>query len=215
MLKVLGPSHPKGLKRIHVGCGQTRLPGWWNVDRIDNSSVDECIDVLKEWPFEDVDYIYSEHFIEHLQLQDFLRFLTQTGNSLANGGTIRMTTPNLKWVMATHFILDAGFDRTINYTIRTNMAFYGWNHRFLFTEEILELILTEIGFKRIVFNAYGESELEVLRNLESHRGNKIQAGHPSMLCVEATRGTAPIQITEKLVEVDLKRFFQNVRPESY
>jgi predicted SAM-dependent methyltransferase len=215
MIGRIGRKRPKGIKRIHVGCGHTRLADWWNVDRIKYNAVDECIDVLKKWPYKNIEYIYCEHFIEHLRLHDFLRFMKRAGNSLAAGGIIRMTTPNLKWVIATHFKFGKGFDATINYTIRTNMAFYGWNHRFLFTEEILELILKEMCFEKVTFHTYGESDKEELKGLESHPGYKVQEGFPSQLCIEATRGTRPIRVPKKLTKVDLIRFFKNMRPESY
>ena len=128
---------------------------------------------------------------------------------------MRMTTPNLKWVISSHFKFGVSKKRTINYTLRTNLAFYGWNHQFLYTEEMLEFIFEQLGFLKIEFPKYGESSIPALRNLERHPGFKVEDGYPSQICVEATRSDSPISIPDHLLEVDFKKFFQNMRPPSY
>ncbi len=50
-------------------------------------------------PFENVASIYAEHFLEHLALQEGMAFLVGCRRVLAPAGILRISTPNLDWVM--------------------------------------------------------------------------------------------------------------------
>jgi hypothetical protein len=102
-----GPSHPDGLRRVNVGSGPALLPpDWWNVDVRPFPGIDEVMDAAAPWPWQDrLDYVYGEHFLEHLTVPQALRFLVEAGKSLRQGGRIRLSTPSLEWVLATHFHL--------------------------------------------------------------------------------------------------------------
>lgn len=189
-----------GVRKVHVGCGpHNRMEGWHNVDIKPFDSVDTAMDVTKSWPFSDLDHIYSEHFLEHLELLDGVTFLERGGKSLRPGGRMRLSTPNLHWVMLTHFATgDAPAEQRLDETFKTNRAFHGWGHQFLYTEETLRWLLETLGYEDVSFHEYGKSEDPVFVGLERHGGYSVVEGQPSVIIAEATRGERPIELTDAL-----------------
>ena len=126
-----GPNFPSGIKRVHVGCGpHAILPDWWNVDVRKFRGIDDVIDAAEPWPYTDLDFVFAEHFIEHLTLDRGLTLLIiHAGNSLRPGSVIRLSTPNIEWVMHTHFQTgQVELEKRLLDTLRTNRAFHGWGH---------------------------------------------------------------------------------------
>lgn len=181
------------VRKVHVGCGRhNHFEGWYNVDIQSFPGVDLALDVTKSWPFANLDYVYSEHFLEHLSLLDGVKFLYNTAQSLRPGGKLRVSTPNLSWVMATHFPLQGNAETKIHRTMATNRAFHAWGHQFLYTSELLELILREVGFEESWSCTYGQSNDPSLHDLERHGGFYIQQGEPSVVILEARKGSQNI-----------------------
>lgn len=186
------------VRKVHVGCGpHNRMEGWHNVDIKPFESVDTAMDVTKSWPFADLDHVYSEHFLEHLELGDGVRFLEGAGQSLRPGGRMRLSTPNLHWVLLTHFRTgDVEDGARLQETFDTNRAFHGWGHKFLYTEETLRWLLEGMGYEQVSFHAYGESEDPAFRGLERHGGYTVVQGQPSVVIAEATRGAQQVRVTD-------------------
>lgn len=199
------------VRKVHVGCGpHNRLEGWHNVDIKPFASVDTPMDVTKSWPFAGLEYIYSEHFLEHLALLDGVRFLEQGGQTLRPGGKMRLSTPNLHWVMLTHFRAgEVELEERLADTFNTNRAFHGWGHQFLYTEEILRFLLEGMGYESVSFEEYGKSEDPTFVGLERHGGYTVVDGQPSVVIVEARRGAAPIVVPDTLwdrLKTDYQRY---------
>jgi hypothetical protein len=175
----LGPNFPSGIKRVHVGCGpHAILPDWWNVDVRKFRGIDDVIDAAEPWPYTDLDFVFAEHFIEHLTLDRGLTLLIiHTGNSLRPGGVIRL--------------LD---------TLRTNRAFHGWGHEFLYSKEMLVHMMRKIGYEKIDLCEYGQSSHPELNDLEKHGKFSIDGGFPSVVIVEASRGQAPLAALQTLLD---------------
>src|SRR4051812_49493573 len=91
--------------RLHIGSGNVRLPGWTNVDAQRLPGVDVVADVTRGLDFAAAEAVFSEHFLEHLAIDDALRFLLEAHRVLMDGGWVRLTTPNLDWVWLTHYKL--------------------------------------------------------------------------------------------------------------
>jgi hypothetical protein len=185
-----GPSHADGIKRVQVGCGPKNLMSdWWNVDIRAFAGVDEVMDVSVPWAWADeLFFVYGEHFLEHLTVEQAFHFLRHAHRALRPGGVLRLTTPSLEWVLKTHFTFERLDDRGTRFeNWNINRAFHGWGHRFLYSKQTLEWVLSSCGFDPIRFHSYGESEIEALRNLERHGGWKVQAGYPSVWIVEGAR----------------------------
>lgn len=200
-------------RRVHLGCGPKNIfPGWINVDIRPFPGVDLLLDVTREWPFQRLEYVYGEHFLEHIDIDDALPLLARIGESLAPGGKLRLSTPNLDYVAHTHTrSFGAPPEEQIDRALRTNRAFYGWGHQFLYTRELLEWILVALGFEGVTFYAYGESDDPALRGLEHHGGWEVVDGHPSVVNVEARRGARPIAADPEVWERIRWDFVRHVR----
>ena len=201
------------IRKVNVGSGpDCSMPeGWRNVDLRDFTGVDFVLDVTKRWPFRDLDYIYGEHFIEHLMPDKALQFLKFAGKSLRAGGRIRLSTPNLSWVIASHYNLQTQMnEEIINNTIRTNRAFHGWGHKFLWSESMLRYVLDTMQFTGIEFFEYGKSHDPELADLERHKGYCHFSGFPSVLIVEAVRGSNDIRIEPGLKDMFIKGYSRHV-----
>jgi len=86
--------------KLHIGCGTVYRAGWINVDNNSDHNItklDLNWDVSNPIPYPDnsVDFISSEHFIEHLPIQTAIKFLKECKRVLKIGGVIRTSTFDL------------------------------------------------------------------------------------------------------------------------
>jgi len=181
-------------KKFNVGCGPYHLKeGWTNIDIRPFDGVDLVFDVTNAWPCSnDLEFVYGEHFIEHLSVDAAFLFLDNVYSSLLKGGIVRLSTPSLEWVLSTHFSLsNFSSSEIISQTIGLNRAFYGWGHRFLYSRKMLEAILLSCGFSTVCFCDYGKSSRLALCELEQHPGYTVIdntfGSFPSVWIVEAEK----------------------------
>ncbi|HET8797595.1 MAG TPA: methyltransferase domain-containing protein [Thermoanaerobaculia bacterium] len=157
-------------RRLHLACGPHALGGWVNIDNQPYPGIDRLLDLRNGLPFANVETIYAEHFIEHVEYRDALSLLTECRRALAPDGVIRLSTPNLDWVWA--FAYHPGMWETAEQEIHdclvANRSFRAWGHRFLYNRAMLREVLQRAGFAEVTFCRYGESEHEALRNVEGH-----------------------------------------------
>jgi predicted SAM-dependent methyltransferase len=185
------------IAKVHVGCGpKAHLKGWWNTDLRSFPGVDQALDATQPWPWRDqLTHVYSEHFLEHLELERAVAFLVHAGNALKPGGRIRLSTPNLVWVMGCFMLgADVATERRLQDTLAINRAFHGWEHKFLWSEEMLAGLLGAMGFERIEPYAFGESDDPELRSIEQHANYLVSGDQPSVVILEAIRGSRPIAL---------------------
>jgi predicted SAM-dependent methyltransferase len=195
------PPAAERVSRLHIGCGQQAIPGWINIDNQGLPGVDQVLDVRQGLPFANVAAIYAEHFLEHLSLDEGLAFLAECRRVLRPDGVLRLSTPNLDWVILTHYhgpSLPA--DQAMGDCISLNRAFRGWGHQFLYNRSMLEAAVRCAGFATPTFHAYGQSGRSGLEGLERHEKSLDTPELPHVLIVEAS-GTADRQpLPAKLVE---------------
>ena len=208
----LPPSHRNGIKKLHIGCGPKNiLEDWWNVDIRSFKGIDQVMDVTKSWPWTDMlDYVYGEHFIEHLYLQDAIKFLNHAGNALRINGKIRLSTPSLEWVIKSHFTFAFEDVKQIHQTLIINRAFHGWGHQFLYSKHFLRYLLKSLGYTEINFFNYGESHDDEFKNIEKHGGFKIEFSYPNVWIVEATK-TQQINLSTEFIDMVYEQFIKYVK----
>lgn len=195
--------------RLHVGSGTQRLEGWVNVDLRKLPEVDVALDVRDGLPFRDVDKVYAEHFLEHLDVDVAVDFLLDVRTILRPGGWLRLSTPNLDWVWRHVYLGEHQDDAPrILQAIRLNRAFYGWQHRFLWNRPLLGKALTACGFQNLRWCRYGESELEAFRGIERHETYPDTEETPHVLIVEAARGRPDREAVAALKEELHHRFLK-------
>ncbi len=92
------------MKKLHLGCGYQFIEGWINTDiRSDlvSDPLIDYLDVTKTFPFdsEEIDYIFTEHLIEHIDYLKGLNMLIESYRVLKPNGKIRISTPDLQFLI--------------------------------------------------------------------------------------------------------------------
>ena len=174
------------MTKLHLGCGPVIHKGWVNIDNQRYPGVDKVLDVTKKLPFDDVQFIFAEHFIEHLSYPDALKLLRECRRALRDDGVLRLSTPNLDWVWFTHYKLDATEQESVSACFYLNRAFRGWGHQFLYNENTLKATLAEAGFSQFERVEYGESRHDELRGLERHEKSLDYGTLSHILIMEAS-----------------------------
>jgi len=173
---------------LHICCGKSPIAGWVNVDQFPLPGVDRVLDVGEGLPFENVAFLYAEHFLEHLGLQEGLAFLRACRRVLAPSGVLRLSTPNLDWVMKTHYRIAhwSSDEEATEDCLKMNRAFHGWGHQFLYNRQTLTLALRVAGFERISFHAYAKSDRLELSGLEQHETWEDEPDLPHVIIAQAS-----------------------------
>lgn len=173
------------MPRLHIGCGPHHIDGWINIDSVAYPGVDRVIDVAGGLPFDDVSFVFAEHFIEHLHYADALALLRECRRVLRDDGILRLSTPNLDWVWASHYRRVLTDDQQVLGCFALNRAFRGWGHQFLYNWGTLAATLRAAGFAEVIRRRYGESDHPELRGLERHEQNPDFDSLSHILIVEA------------------------------
>jgi predicted SAM-dependent methyltransferase len=174
------------IRKLHIGCGENILSDWLNSDFFPYSDSILHLDATYTFPFANdmFDYIFTEHMIEHISYSNGLAMLSECHRVLRNNGKIRISTPNLqflidlyrdkkselqreyiKWV-TDNFIKSAPY---YDDTFVINNFFQGHGHLFIYDEKTLRSSLEKAGFTKIIRCDLNESKDETLRNLENEK----------------------------------------------
>ncbi len=80
--------------QLHYGCGDDLRPGWVNVDM--SPTADVYNDARRGLPFADASavIVHSEHFVEHLELDDAQTFFAECRRVLRPSGTLSIAVPD-------------------------------------------------------------------------------------------------------------------------
>lgn len=173
-------SKAKNPVKLHIACGKNYKDGWINIDINPKVRKDFCIDVKKGLPFPDnsVDYIFNEHFIEHLSYDRGLFFLKEAHRILKPGGVIRTAFPdidkiidsyindywrNMEWVKLINAHWYPSGCYMLNKCIKENGA-----HQYMYSVKEIKRRLFEAGFleNNIGRCAVGKSQYSELINAE-------------------------------------------------
>jgi predicted SAM-dependent methyltransferase len=179
---------PHSCARLHIGAGTALLKGWTNVDNQPYPGIDHVLDVTRELPFTDVQYVFAEHFIEHLPYAQGLAFLRNCRRIMRADGVLRLSTPNLDWVWVTqyHYGQWSAAGEAVRDCFWINKAFHAWGHKFLYNLPALAETLREAGFRNVETVAYGESRHAALRGVERHEQYPDSPDLPHIIVVEAS-----------------------------
>jgi predicted SAM-dependent methyltransferase len=183
--------HTYATKKIQLGSGLHILKGWLNTD-IKYHYGTVYLDARRVFPFSDscIDAIYAEHFLEHLSEQESRYCLTECYRVMKKGGVIRITTPDIRFVIDMYLHPEKAENRKYrDWFIRTlfpekkivdsvfmiNSFFHMWGHTYLYDEKTLEALLRQSGFHAMKFYKTGESEHIHFKNIESRTSQEFQS----------------------------------------
>ena len=195
-----------GPHKLQIGSGRNLLPGWLNSTLYPIEPGTVYMDAARAFPLPAgaLDYIFSEHVIEHLEYQDALVMLRQCLRALKPGGRMRLATPDLDQIIALYTQPNGEEqEHYIRWIMRTfrpqygdfspahaiNQSFHGWRHKFIYDEATLRATMKDIGFDKITRVRPGESDEPSLRSLEQHGsyvGNERAMRYETMV-FEATK----------------------------
>ena len=170
--------------KLHIGCGKNILVGWLNADYEPSSELVVFINATRRFPFSNnsFDYVYSEHMIEHISFADGVNMLSEIRRVLKPGGKLRISTPNMKFLIDMYrtkktplqsqyiswsinrFIPDAGYDDEV---FVINNYFRNWGHTFIYDQQTLSRLLSDVGFVDIRSQDIGISDDDVFCGLEN------------------------------------------------
>jgi predicted SAM-dependent methyltransferase len=172
--------------KLQIGSGMNYIEGWLNTDINPKRGI-IYLDACKRFDYDNnsFDYIFNEHFIEHIPYRVGEQFISECYRILRPGGKIRISTPDLKFLIELYgnnkskeqkeyirWAADTMFPDDVKGiyidTFVINLFFYSWGHNFIYDEKVLIHLLDSCGFDNITRYDIGESDDDNLRNLEHH-----------------------------------------------
>lgn len=158
---------------MNFGCGKNYQKGWINIDGENNGDFNIFFTTQTILPFESstFDGIFSEHFIEHIDLSTGVHFMQESFRLLKPGGVLRVVCPNLDYIilgidadkmlkLKEMFVGVGDFNRApseIPDAEVINWMFYGHGHKFLYNFACMRNILLSIGFSSVELSKFGSS----------------------------------------------------------
>ena len=141
--------------RLNLGSGLTPIPGFVNVDALEDSpGVDVVADISERLPFDDgaAELVYASHLLEHFPTDEVPRLLGEWRRVLGPGGHLLVAVPDLE-VIASMLVDRKGWFTPPNGPWLG--ALYGGQkdgydfHKTGFTAPWLAHLLREAGFGEI------------------------------------------------------------------
>jgi predicted SAM-dependent methyltransferase len=166
------PEKLKKYDKLHLGSGSRIIDGWANIDITGLRTIPW--DLRNPLPLSpgQVRFVYTEHFIEHIDRGAALRLFKRIRESMSPGSTIRVSTPDLVKLVDDYrsgrvIKMEHGGWLPETPCQMLNEGMRLWGHVFIYDEPELVSLLGECGFSEIRRVEWGKSDHAELRNLES------------------------------------------------
>lgn len=195
------------VRKLQIGAGISNAAGWLNTD-IEPTEKQAYLDATKALPFPDASfhYIFGEHVIEHVTLEEGRGFLKEAHRVLSAGGKIRLVTPNLLQFVALFHEENQEQRQTASRYVPRKLEFHAWpdsadplcfilnnemrswGHQFLYTPAMLRASFEKAGFTQIRQYTAGETDDPILNGLEIRpRSNYKDVNSYEAMAFEVTR----------------------------
>jgi predicted SAM-dependent methyltransferase len=142
-------SKPKQPRKIHLGCGDKRMPGFINIDTRPTSSTDLVCD-MSSLPFEidSLKIVYMCHSLEHIPINDIAPLLNSIYSKLIKGGQIYISVPDFTVLSALYLSGRAPLSMIVR-AIHGGQEYPGNTHYMSYDYDLLSTLLTKTGFDNI------------------------------------------------------------------
>lgn len=137
--------------KLHLGCGPHIKPGFDNLD-LEPGPGGIKYDLRKPLTYATgtVDFIYTEHFIEHLTKDEGTRFLEECFRVLKPDGFLRVVTPDLK-ILTNDYTQNKlnRWEQVWRPSSACDLLNEGmrlWGHMYLYDEKELRRSIRKAGF---------------------------------------------------------------------
>jgi len=143
--------------KIQFGSGNKKLEGFLNTDILGKIPVD----ITKRLPFKDnsVDFMYSNHVVEHIYYKQFRRFLRESFRCLKKGGIHIISTPSITKLMKSIYMNKKTKRKLIEFygggetydsaRVINNIMHMHFMHKFIYDFESIQILGKEVGFSKI------------------------------------------------------------------
>lgn len=192
------------VRKLQLGCGSNRLPGWLNSDLFPSAADVLHLDATSVFPLPSntFHFVYSEHMIEHIPYTAGQMMLEECYRVLKPGGTVRISTPDLNFVVGLYqgeksdlqkayikwstdnfvkWAPDASDSYVVNNFVRD------WGHQFIYDEKSLSLSLGSARFSNIKRCSLNVSDHEELSGLENETRMPLGFLKLETITMEATK----------------------------
>jgi predicted SAM-dependent methyltransferase len=173
------------VRKLHLGAGTTPIESWLNTDLRPGRPGIVLLDVRDPFPFEDstFDFVFAEHLLEHLSLDEGSACLRESLRVLRPGGRVRVATPSLERLAGlfapnrteeARAYLEWATDRFLPHIgtyepgFVVNNFFRSWGHQFVYDRGTLAWAFERAGFEDIRGFTPGRSDAPDLVGLERH-----------------------------------------------
>ncbi len=159
--------------KLHLGCGERYIPGFYHVDARNLPHVDEVMSAkqLTSIGDETVTLLYASHVLEHFKRDETEAVLIEWKRVLTAGGILRLSVPDFDALLR---IYDTYKDLNLILGPLYGRSDYPENtHHIVFTFDSLSEILRRVGFE--VMRRWNWRETE-----HSHIDDYSQAYIPHM-----------------------------------
>ena len=132
------------------------------------------LDLRKKFPFknESVDAFFSSHVFEHLYNFEFEAILNEILRSLKIGGYVRFVLPDLNYVVSLYNRENP--ETFLRYMYENQFPSLKKNqHRWMYTDYSLKVLLEKKGFKKVRICKYRETEFMPFMSLDNREGESF------------------------------------------
>lgn len=150
--------------KVNLGSGSKLKEGFLNIDILNISAPNYVRwDLTEGLPPQaiGIDFVYSEHFLEHLTLDEGKKLLKDCYDRMLFGAKIRICVPSFFKLAKAYMEKDYEHFSPLGYAAPNsqlmewvNYSIYGEGHKTMYDTDYLCLILEEIGFKNVTVDFF-------------------------------------------------------------
>ena len=165
-------------KFLNLGCGPQLIRNYDNAD-VPAIKFWKCphipVNLLEKLPFKNESYegVYTEHTLEHLNPFQAIHLLKEINRIIKPNGFLRIVVPDLDYYISNTFIENENF----KHFHTTAESFWNltqnWGHKNIYNFEILDLLLTELGYFNIRKQQFLQGDSNMLVDQESRKWESL------------------------------------------